>query len=386
MNDDDAFTRYFRAVMEGSMAADVAFGAMWAKFHRALASELRRSSMRSSPPRFAGVLGYDSWDWGGRNDPEPTHGPLDELASAAHEFVLVQRWEHMAGKLEGDCESIDGYVVLYLRDFLRQQRKRNDPVGYSVFISLRQALRHAVRGGDLHVITGPTQIGNDTFLGTHADASPNDVAKPETLALFAAQWTAKLLPDLVTARGGARRTVVERLCGQLRDLSAEGVKSFRVQDLVDRLRQEVRETWAGVLEEATEDWAMDEAQHIRKLVSYFLPGRHTEEAESLERLVVCVSDLLGRLEVTRPTRVHLDTLWGYLQSLSHDDQDDEPGTAALPSRRGLAKVLDIPRNRIGELFDSIAELVERCQNLLSGTVTSIEAHRNRSVQTEKSHA
>ncbi len=387
MNDDDAFTCYFRAVMEGSLAAESAFEAMWAKLHRALMNELRRSSMRSSPPRFAGLLGYGTWEWGHRDDPEPTRGPLDELASAAYEFVVDQRWEHFTDKLASGCENVDGYVVLYLRDFLRQRRQRNDPVGYSVFTSLRRALRYAVRDGEIYVVSGPKQVGNDTFLGTDARASAGDAATPEVLGPLVAQWTAELLPDLVTARGGARRAVVERLRGQIRHLAADGIRSFRVQDLLGRLQREVRDTWAGVLEEATDDWAMDEAQRIRRLVGCFLPRFRAEEAEHLESLVACVSDLLDRLHVTRPTRVHLDTLWGYLQSQSRDDdQDDEAEAASLPSRHGLAKVLDIPRNRIGKLFETLAEQVERCRGLLSGNVTSIDEHPRRNHEKERRHA
>ncbi len=394
MDDDaasnDAFTRYFRAVRDGVEVADAAFVAMWSKLCQALSSELGRTSMRTSPPAFAGVVGYATWDW---HVAEETSGPLDALASGAYEFIFDRRWGHLVQKLETGCENIDGFVVLYLRDFLRRRRKRNDPVGYRVYTSVRRALRQNVEAGRLTVLSGQESITNDTLLGTRVGARAEKQASAETLGLFTAKWTAELLPGLVTARRGARRPVIAKLREQLCELGAEGVETFRVRDLMGRFRREVRVAWAGLLEEDTAPWAIDEATRLGKIVALFLPGKERDEAEEFEALIVCVSDLVDRLDLTRPTREHLETLWGYLQSQSRGELDSpdfvddrEAPAQPMPSRRGLAKVLDIPRNKIGSLFATLAEQVEKCRSLIRGTIASIDHRPKRRDAGERRHA
>lgn len=361
-----SFTDLVRAVAEGRRLDEKSFGAIWSGLGTVLRAELKRRGLWESPPAYLGVFGCGSW--------EPA--AFEELLAECYAYVFVDRIRSLEAQLKLK-PNIEGLVSLSVRHFVHERQKENDPIGSQVFEVLQSAVRRAVEENELAVISGDERIRNDTVLAFPSAVSAVPAQDREKLASLAAVWNDKLLPDLVTLRGQKQEEVVQRLRQRLGDLRAEGIEAFRFKDLVDPLKADVRARWAALLDRSQGEPVPGE--NPGEVVRLVPPDTRVEERQVFRKLVDCVLTGIRRLDASEKTRGYLLTLWQFLRvqasggtegtPSSFDasllaEMDDEP-----PSQRKLAEQLRIPRERLPGLYDTLRDLLAKCQAAISGAIS-----------------
>ena len=369
------FTRYVKALGAQSDAVGELFDEVCQALRAALARELRRRSLWSSPPSFVGVYGWASW-----SAPESGLGratsPLEELLTDCYASIFLQRLPRLLEQLRVR-PAVDGLVIFYLRNFLHVRQKDHDPVGYRIFEVLKSAVRDAVAAGELYVLRGGHSIRNTTVLASSAQADPETAASPEDLRPIVERWNDDLLPGLMTATGEPRRQLIERLRGHLFDLEAEAVRVFCFKDLLDPLKFDVRARWAALfeLEEGEAVHETDDGDS-RIVIRLLQPDTRAEDMDSFKKLVGCVAQRIEGLDTAKRTRRYLRQLWAFLRRFATDEK-----TERLPSNRKLAALLHIPRERLPGLYGNLGRMIRRCEGTLSGAVVDLDERRRRSTRT-----
>lgn len=352
------FTEYVRALSspEGRQEAEALLPEVWSALRAVAVSELRRRGLWEVPPVYLGFPGWSVWE-------SLDGGALEELVSACYESNFVVRLGGLARHLDLK-DNIDGLVFLNVRNLLHALQLRHDPVGARVFETLRNAVRSLIDEGRARVLSGSPELLNDTVVGLVPDAPESPAAAPE-LEVPVTAWSDELIPDLLTARGEEERAATVRtLAERIRGLTRAGFGTVRIRDLIEPLRTAVRARWAAVLARTEErigidpGAAADAGEHDREfggLALGYRPDRLAETWDSYLKLTDCVAQTLERLRVRAATAGHLGRLWQYLRLYSLD-----PGER-LPSRRALAALLEIPRNRLPGLYRVLGRLVEACR-------------------------
>lgn len=348
------FTCYLRSLGASGEPSPEAFQALWRSLRTAVVTELRRRSAWTSPPCYYGVYGWESWRELSRG-PGRTRSALEELLVDCFTFVFVERLPRLRAQLALKPD-IDGLVVLYLRNYLHDRRKRHDLLGFQIFESLRAAVRKAVDNGELWIVGGDSKVTNGTILAASPDAEPGHSAKPGLLAPIVESWNRELLPDIVTAAGPRRCQVVERLHGLVLGLAHDGVRVVRFKDLADELKRSVRASWAAVFdlnegETACEDESSDNF-HVVRLAP---PGESAESRVSFEKIITCVEQRVENLSEPEGTRGQLRQLWGFLRVWAQGSDAEK-----LPSNRRLGELLDIPRKRLPNLWEMLKRQTRVC--------------------------
>lgn len=353
------FTDYLRGLdPRGEPPTAAAFEQVRRQLRSALVAELKRRGLWEAPPTYVGVLGAASWSAEG--GPWQRDRALEELVLDCYAFIFVERLGSLLAQLRVK-PNVDGLVHLNVRHFLHERQREHDPLGFRVFEALRNALRDAVEQGEMRIVEGDERIRNDTVLAfTSGPRAPTGAGVE--LAEIVRRWGDTLLPDLVTAQGKARLGVAKKLWGLLAQLREADVLSFRVKDLLDPLKKDVRARWAALFEADVGDGAgEEEGGGLKKLVRFIEPSRRLEEGDSFRALVNCVGGLIGSLEAGSAMRRYLDALWGFLRAHAVAG-----GEGALPSQRKLATWLGVPRDRLPALYETLGGFVERCRHPLAG--------------------
>jgi hypothetical protein len=374
------FTEFVRSAREGAEIDRARLAEVMAALRAALRSELRRRGLWDTPPSYLGIFGWESWSSGQPAGPPPAgsgkqpvgSGALEELLEECYIFIFVERLRTLKAQLAAK-PNIDGLVFLNIRHFLYDRQKQHDPLGFRVFEVVWAAVQACLDAGALHVLAGDPKVRNDTVLGFDpaADPSPSRI----DLRSWASRVNDELLPGLVTARGEGQDEVAGRLARRLPELRRDGIEAFRFKDLIDPLKDDVRERWAAILE-SDETIALDDEPSIAAWAWIERPGRQYEEQESFRALVACVLRALEGLQVPEKTRAYLSTLWQYLRihSVGQGGSGASPGVGSTdlprgrsvrpgrPSDRVLSERLQIPRDQMPRLFATLGRLVEGCRS------------------------
>ncbi|MEM9598821.1 MAG: hypothetical protein AAGD06_31425, partial [Acidobacteriota bacterium] len=264
-------------------------------------------------------------------------------------------------------------------NFLHGRQKLHDALGFRLYSVLRSAVEAAVEGGTLEVVAGDRRLRNGTVLsfgeasvdlriaGDQGD-SPEPVPVPEAVVR---RWSDLLLPELVTAQGKAQAAVADHLRRLLFDLQVAGVEVFRFGDLIDPLKRDVRSRWADLLDQQLGDKAYeDDAEGLPAMVRCIRPAAEGyADAQAFQRWTHCVGEAVEAYPGTVSTCRHLEVLWQFLRTWSAGEAELEG--PRLPSRRRLAELLRIPRERFAGLFDILGEMVESCRVSLETCEISI---------------
>ena len=360
MSKDSGFTRFLRNLEPGQPLDRESrdFEEVWTALRRLLVSELKRRSLWSLPPAFLGIYGCSSWA-----DPEA----IEELVAECFVFTFAERFRSLKAQLRSKAD-IEGLVLRNVRNFLQETQRQHDPVGFRVFTVLRSAVRNALAAGTLQVIAGSPGVQRDTVLafrpGPSEEAARLDEMRPHVLA-----WNDDLLPDLITARGWDVRQVTARLEQHLQRLEAAGIRAFRFHDLVDALRQDARARWRAAWVHSPDGipprGEEDSLAAVARLVE---PGLAWDERESVHELLACLERSVERVpEPPARSRDYLRRLLAFLKSHVVDSPDERGARGEeLPSHRQLATLLDIPRDRLPGLFQTLLNLAQTCRRKLSG--------------------
>jgi hypothetical protein len=348
---------------------------LWTALRGALRAELKRRGLWESPPAYLGVYGWDSWETKGSE----REGALEELLLESYTYIFIQRLRSLQAQL-GPKPNVDGLVFLNIRHFVHEKQREHDPIGSQVFAVLQVAVREALAAGDLYRLAGDERVRNDTVLSF----SPGpDAAAPstalETIAALAARWNDALLPDLVTLRGLGQEDVVRRLRERLPALRREGIDVFRFKDLIDPLKADVRTRWASLVDQSQGEAVPQSGEgERREWVRLVQPDLRVEERQLFSRLVDCVLTSVRRLDVSDRTRGYLGTLFQFVRiQASEGETPDAPdfrldqglrevADEESPSRRKIAELLGIPRDRLPGLYEILGDLLKRCREAYSG--------------------
>lgn len=348
------------------------FDQLWKALRSVLAGEMKRRSVWSSPPSFLGVFGWGQWaERTTAADQEPTGEALEELLAECYSFIFVHRLRSLQAQLKLR-RNVDGLIFLNVRHFLHDTQKRFDPLGFHVFEVVQNAIRKLLATGELHVIEGDVRVRNETILGFRRGCDPAE-AESAQLAERVAGWNDELLPALVTARGKDLDLVCARLATRLGELPADGVQAFRFKDLIDPFKTDVRGRWAALFEQSGGDLAAgcgeDGDAELQNIVRRVQPDTSCEERDRFEKLVGRVETRLEQLEVDPATSAYLTCLWRFLCAHAAEwsengstDGGDGPAGDNLPSRRKLAELLRIPRDRLPGLYLQLGRLLEECRD------------------------
>lgn len=350
------FTEYVRALgPTGEPPDEATFSALWEHLKAALSHELRRRSSWSNPPRFVGLTGWETWD----------QDALDEMTAEAYQFNFIERLRSLKAQVEMKA-NIEGLVYRNLRNFLHERQRRHDPLGYRTFELVHRAVALAVERGTLDVRSGDPRLRNETVLalpGSPREATLAMEPIRRALAELAPAWVHDLLPDLVTARGRRQEDVASRLAHRLPELGARGIEAFRFQELIDAVKREVRRHWGAVHLHEQGELAMEaeegEDEEMGRMVRLYQPEPEIEEVQAYRRLTDCISRGVEHEPLDGRARHYLEQLWQALRILS---ASAEP----IPSRRKLAELLSIPRDRFTELYPILARLLELCRDAVLG--------------------
>ncbi|MCP4656991.1 MAG: hypothetical protein GY856_16390 [bacterium] len=358
------FTEYVRSLQSGGEPRDPdLFGALWKKLRDALIAEMRKRSLWSAPPSYVGIYGAAGW-----RDPDA----LDELVTDCFTFVFLSRLHGLKAQLRVK-DNIEGLVFRSIQNFLYDTQKRQDPLGFRVFVVLQTALRQAIAAGVLHVLRGDPGVGNETVLG-FAPGSEVGQAREAELREHVRGWNDDLLPDLITARGKGQDRIVMRLSTHISRLPVHGIEVFRFKDLIDLLKSDVRARWNVIRRYSEGETAIENGDDdFVVIVRRVRPDSGVEERESFDKLIACVTEALERIEESAQTKVYIERLWVFLRSHAAEPAETQPAADPadpkayeLPSRRKIAKLLGIPRDRLAGLHATLGDLVEWCRAAGSG--------------------
>lgn len=370
MEERRIFTEHVRALARGGEGPNL--DEVWEALRIALRSEMRKRGLWEISPACLGLQGAKSWSAGGGGAKGKVTPPLDELLNECYHFVFVQRLDGLQGQLLVK-DNIDGLVFLNIRHFLTERQSAHDPIGARIFAVLHDAARRAVEEGGLRIVGGDSRIRNDTVFEL---GGPVAEGAARGLGEIVTRWNDELLPDLVTLQGRDRERVVVRLRDLLSGLSREGIETLRFQDLLEPLRADVRSRWGAYLEADQGERIEDEGE----VVKVVRPGNDLEERQLYRKLVECILRGIPLAARNEKTKGYLSTLFQFLRvqidegiepdrsvrlrnsvGTAPEATDDEP-----PSRRRLAEILRIPRERMGELFETLGELLQDCRKSVGG--------------------
>jgi hypothetical protein len=352
-----SFGSHFSALAPGcddtAGAASLRLDEVRADLRRALELELRRRGLWGSPPSYLGVLGHPRWD----------REALDELAGECYLHQLA-RLRSLQAQLRAGAD-IDGFVLLNVRHFVFERQRAHDPLGYRVFEMLERAVERGRSEGRLRLEGESQRVRNDTIvvLGSAAGGASQAAPDPDDggarLAAAARRWNDDLLPALVTAQGAPQRdAVVARLLAHLEALRAAGVRAFRLGDLIDPLKRDVRARWAALAEPAGEEVGYEGEGETLQLVRTVAPETAYEEREHLTRLLACAAERCAHL----PPEAGAGELLSLLGALARHATDERADEA--PSARAVARETAIPRHRLPLAYARLRDLLADCRRAI----------------------
>jgi hypothetical protein len=330
------------------------FEEVWSALRGMLVRELKRRGSWTAPPSFLGIVGYEQWT-SLRSDADA----LDELAAQCFEFIFVKRIQSLRNQAEVK-DTIDGIVALNIRHFLLEVQRDNDPLGFRVFEVLRRVVQHQLEGGGLVLVQGDPRVRNDTLLARVPGLTPDLMLAVDPSPL-AERWSTAYLDPLVTASHSELSDLLQTLGDELSDWLEPDRPGFRFGDLAAPLKQKVRAGWAGRLAESV--FSSDRSPPSG-------PGEGAKNAEARRRfawLSQCVRSALESLKLRAKTRRYFERLWKFLESFAADSpelQKLDVGDSELPSHRELSTLLQIPRERIPGLLETLGERLRECRETM----------------------
>ncbi len=346
------FTDYLRALdPSGEPPGAESFATVWEALRGALIGELKRRGLWELPPAYVGLLGQEGWQG----------SALDELVAECYTFVFLDRLDSLQAQLRRKA-NIEGLAFLNIRNFLYERRRQHDPLGFRVFGTLQSAVREAVDDGEMTVLAGDRRILNDTALAFRPDTEPAAARGTDLprLARHVERWNDDLLPELITTRGKGHRKILAKLRHHLRGLEAQGFAAFFFRSLIRPLTADARQRWASVFEQAGGETAFEgEDDELAEIVALVHPESGFETRESLEALIDCVDGRLEDPQLEGAERAHLETLWRFLVTAA-------AGFDEVPSRRKIARLLRLPKNRLPSFYGTLGRLVRECQESAAG--------------------
>ena len=357
------FTSYILSLApDGTPPTPTAFDRAWEALRGVLAWELRRRGLWQRPPHDLGYHGHPRWTSGAPRTKSSPADALDELVADAYAFIFIDRMTSLRAHARVK-PNIEGLVFLNARHFLSELQERHDPLGSRVYRVLRNAVGEMVDEGILKLVDGKEKLGSQSILAfRRPHDTSGDSASEGALQPLVERWGDELLPDLVTTRGPGHRKLAARLREHLRRLDRPEIPAFRLGDVVRLLARDVRRRWAAVLDEAQGEKGIESLDgDIVLRVPLIPPDSDFETRQSFRRWAKCVARSLKERKEDERTLDELEALWDTLLDRALDRAEE----GKMPSRREVARLLGIPRDRLPSLYEILGEIVDRCREAVS---------------------
>ncbi|MEP7010268.1 MAG: hypothetical protein ABJC13_08120 [Acidobacteriota bacterium] len=370
----EIYTRLAAELAAGRDPDPALLETLLAKLRTDLVREIQRRSLWHSNPSYLGIHGFRNW-----SDSSGARGssPVDELLLEAFTTLFLERLPTLRGYLD-QGSAIDALIPHMLRNFIHDAQTRNDRLGTRLFRLLRAAVRQAETRGALEVVGGDARVTGGTLVRVAEGLDGgSEEERRERLVEKVARWNDEILGDLVAAPNRRVPEVVARLADLLAELGAAGVGSFSFGELIGAVRFDTRRRWTALFdselgeiawedEEEPEEW-----ENLCRAVEPEVEERLMAE-DSFRHLIDCVARHIEEMEAPERTRDHLYRLWGFLRAFATEETPALPRKRAneslgeragrLPSRRGLARWLGLPRDRFAELFATLGGFLTHCRH------------------------
>lgn len=246
------------------------------RLEKLLRERMRRRGLLTAPPAY---LGYDiaSWD---------AAGAFDDIVADCYLFAVVKRIQGLRNQLVVRPD-IDGLIRRNVDNFLFDRQLNKDPIGYAVFENLESAVADLATAGKASaagIEEGRLRSAAIVRLGAaDAASTPCDAERLRKAVGDAAEWS-DALAGLVTTSDGGR----EWMIGFLKRIEAEGIRCFRVSDLVAAVASRARNDWAARHAVPAGELGYEGDDESHRLVRLVWPdeaGETTEVLEMLKRIV-----------------------------------------------------------------------------------------------------
>lgn len=365
---EGAFTRFVRVLAPGREIDPALLEEVEQKLAKALARELRRRRLWHLHPSLLGVVGWPHW-----YDREPGKGgALAELVEDAATFIFVQRMASLKAQLLTK-PNIEGLVVKAVFQFVQRRQTTHDRLGSDVFELLRAAVRSTVAAGELRVVSGEPRIGNGTLLALVASGA-SEVASPERLASVVERWGGPVASSLVTAAGEEKGRLVVDLARRLSKLDELGVHAFRFGDLIHPLKADLRARLMALFALERGETAVEEEQNgLARVCRELEPDveQSLVAEDRFRKLIDCMAASIDLHPAPERTRRYLRRMLVFLRAFAAERVRIGSQDGLLPSLRKLAALVDVPRERLDEMLETLGEFLRYCRRRLDGEVAEI---------------
>ncbi len=357
-------TRYLRA-LPGEGAVELAlFEEMWDKLRGMLIGELKRRLLWTVSPAVLGIDGHSRWVSGPPSSARPEDA-LDDLARGAYLFLFDRSLASLSRSLtaldsgaKGSAHrDIDGSFRLQVRNFLLEEQRRRDPIGYRVYSDVRRELQWLVKEDVLAVASGSLRIRNDTVLAFVPAPKALEPAPEEALRDLCLPWAGTVLTDLILAHGPGVTKARQLLRAEILGLRKKGIESFRFSGLCRPLKMEARGRISLFFEVGPGTKGLIEVTQEKPADDLTIAGMSFETRQHFRKVAECVSRAVASAE-PGAGRERLERLWAFFRQFAATDLDERELAATR-----LSKALAIPRNDIPRLRARLGEMVRRCREL-----------------------
>jgi len=200
------------------------------ELNSALHREMNRYKLLNKPPAYLGYIDWTSW-----NEP----AAFDEILLDCYMDTIFKQLRVLQGYIELD-QNIDGMIFKNIKWFVTGKMRANDPVGYAVFQNTKGAIKCGINRGVISLNDEANKINNNTLLIFSSSTTHSNKDLISQALRKNPVWTQELQLKLSKQKNSTK--VKENFCALICELKSSGVGSFLVKDLVDVIKDEVRQT------------------------------------------------------------------------------------------------------------------------------------------------
>ncbi len=361
------FTDYARLLASGDLPDSASYSAICKSLRGPLVHKLRTRGLWDAPPSYLGVLGGTSWE---QDD------LLDELVSDCYIYIFVRRLPGLLRQLR-IRSNIDGLVFRNIQNFLHDRQKKNDPLGFRVFVVLESALQQAVDARRLFILENGPKIRNDTVFGFNPWTQPGSIPSIG-FGPHISRWNDDLMPDLIWARGKSRKKIESSLQDYVANLSDKGIEGFRFRDLIDPMKSDIRLRSSILLREQSSS-SSEEGEDLFTFIPPVLPDADIATRQGFQALTHCLEQKIGQQKGQKKTRDRLRLLLALIMGRA------QSGERTTLSNLAIASLLDFPKDSVRGLQRRLRGLADDCWQVVFGQVP-VRGSRGLSFPTTKSLA
>lgn len=318
-----------------------------------LRAEMKKRGLWTAPPNW---LGYDGNSWNEEKYSKAFEGLLYDCYMTA----IIKRLPRLQIRIE-QAQDINNIVYQNIKNFITDQQKKHDPIGYYVAHNAKQAIQCAIDNGIIKVASGLNHKGkvhNPTLLFYSSQTTASEQEQIVKVLRNNSTWM-----EIRQKLAGKSEKVHERLCDIICQLQNSGINCFRFKSLVDAMKEDVREEskyhfakeMALEIQQTTRnEFEEDEAEFgekVQEIVQFIQPDNSAEEQESYCDFCNKLRDAIDNSSFQERVRERL-----HQELIEFEDAIETE--KAMPSQTELSKRLNVAISTIND------DIMKRLQQLV----------------------